>query len=319
MHGTSRLSLVLACLACVSCGPAAFEPRVATTSEIVAGESSQLLEGARQQFARGNVALALQGFRRIMRQESGNLDAYVGIAACYDRMGRFELSRRYYEEALALAPGNPVVRHNFAVSLRMQGREEDARRLESEVAAAPPDPAQAPAPQASVTIALPPVEPGAVADRPVKDGARLVRLSFAEVVLLTLSGSGPERIRTAASNSGNGVTVALAPAESPGVSVDAGKLRILNAVGRRGMASRMQSYLDAQGVRGASIGDAEVRPVRSLIVYPKGAQTRASALAARLPFKPALRERARGDRVILLRGRDALAFDNGLARRERAP
>ena len=62
---------------------------------------------ARAQFALGNVALALESFRKAVREDPSSTDAMLGVAACYDRMGRFELSRRHYEMALAIAPRDP--------------------------------------------------------------------------------------------------------------------------------------------------------------------------------------------------------------------
>jgi hypothetical protein len=88
---------------------------------------------ARGQFALGNVALALEGFRRGLREEPGSVDAMNGIAACYDRMARFDLSREYYEMALAAAPTDPRLYANFALSLEMQGRKAEAGALRGEL------------------------------------------------------------------------------------------------------------------------------------------------------------------------------------------
>ena len=133
---------------------------------------------ARGHFALGSVALALEGFRKAQRDDPNSTDALVGIAACYDRMGRFELSRRYYESALALAPADPTLLEAFARSLDFQGRPADAAEIRQELAARSPTiapaaeqpapvavaavttPKAAPvplaAPAASVTVALPP-------------------------------------------------------------------------------------------------------------------------------------------------------------------
>lgn len=57
-----------------------------------------------------------------------------GLAACYDRMGRFDLSRRYYESALAVAPGDPRLYANLALSLDMQGKRDEAASVRAEMA-----------------------------------------------------------------------------------------------------------------------------------------------------------------------------------------
>ena len=40
----------------------------------------------------GNTALALEAYRKALRADPGNADAHAGMAAAYDRMGRFDLS-----------------------------------------------------------------------------------------------------------------------------------------------------------------------------------------------------------------------------------
>jgi hypothetical protein len=118
---------------------------------------------ARAQFALGNVALALESFRKAWREDPTSIDALHGIASCYDRMARFDLSRRHYEMALALAPGDTRLLGAFAASLELQGKSSEAEGVRREIAVrlaareapvAPPTaaPAQVPSP---VRIARP--------------------------------------------------------------------------------------------------------------------------------------------------------------------
>ena len=88
---------------------------------------------ARGQFALGNVALALEGFRLALREDPNSIDAMKGVAACYDRMARFDLSRRHYEAALAIAPGDPQLLTAFAGSLDQQGQTAEAASVRAEV------------------------------------------------------------------------------------------------------------------------------------------------------------------------------------------
>lgn len=89
---------------------------------------------ARGQLALGNVALALEGFRKAWRDDPNSVDALAGMASCYDRMGRFDLSRRNYETALALAPANVELLGAFAQSLQLQGQLKEAQRVRVEIA-----------------------------------------------------------------------------------------------------------------------------------------------------------------------------------------
>ena len=106
---------------------------------------------ARGQFALGNVGLALEAFRMALRDDPNSTDAMMGVAGCYDRMTRFDLSRRQYESALAIAPGDPTLLTAFAASLDAQGRATEAASVRQEVkqrlalaaASQPPTPATA--------------------------------------------------------------------------------------------------------------------------------------------------------------------------------
>ncbi|MFL6725372.1 MAG: LytR C-terminal domain-containing protein [Sphingomicrobium sp.] len=150
------------------------------------------LADARGELALGNVGLAAEAFRKALREQPDDVNAYAGLAACYDAMGRYDLSRQYYESALALAPRSPALLNALAASLDKQGLREAAAEVRAEVAdltaasaaleQIQPEPAAAPlmaksepAPfvvrsePASVTVALPPaqlVSRGVTADLP---------------------------------------------------------------------------------------------------------------------------------------------------------
>jgi Flp pilus assembly protein TadD len=89
---------------------------------------------ARGQLAIGNVALALEGFRKAWREDPNSVVALAGMADCYDRMGRFDLSRRNYEAALALAPSNLDLLGALASSLDQQGDRHGAGKVRQEIA-----------------------------------------------------------------------------------------------------------------------------------------------------------------------------------------
>ena len=138
--------------------------------EIRAASSTPHVKGlgeAKGQLALGNVALALEGFRKVLRDNPGSVEAAVGIAHCYDGMGRFDLSRRWFETALASAPENALVLSDFASSLERQGKLAEAASVRAEASrlAAAAVPVTAPAqeaafvPPAPVEVAVAKVPP----------------------------------------------------------------------------------------------------------------------------------------------------------------
>lgn len=209
---------------------------------------------ARGQFALGNVALALESFRLALREDPNSIDAMMGVAACYDRMARFDLSRRHYEAALAIAPGDPKLLTAFAGSLDLQGQTAEAASVRAEASqrvahatanAAPQRFAAAPVPQrvaqavAPKPAAAPPVPQRvalAVAPKPrtsieqpspaapVKHKVAAQRASAAPIIaqvaakpLPSLAAVQPQTApapRPTAGAIGRSVTVALPPARS---------------------------------------------------------------------------------------------------------
>jgi hypothetical protein len=123
-------------LAAASCGEEGKLNIRSLPSPLAAGEHavSFRVAEARAQYALGNVALALEGYRKALRDDPQSVDALGGLAACYDQMGRFDLSRRYHESALALAPQNTQLYADLAASLTLQGQTEEAASVRAEMA-----------------------------------------------------------------------------------------------------------------------------------------------------------------------------------------
>ena len=295
-------------------------------SPLAAGKQSvnfRLAEG-NAQFALGNVGLALEAYRKALREEPASIDAMVGLAACYDRMGRPDLSRRHYEMALATQPAEPALYVAFAQSLDSQGQAPEAARVKAELAArvvapeamrAVPGsvPVLPPPPAPSVTVALAPPRSAPVAvelPKPgPKAGVRLERLSMGEVALVT---GGPLRweARTVA-RTARSTTIRFEPRPA------AAPVTLLNAARVQGLAARTRHYLAARGFRGSMIGDAPAVRQQSVILYLPADRARAERIAAQFGF--ALQRQAnpgvRGPKgLTILLGRDA-ARDEALAGR----
>ena len=90
-----------------------------------------VVEG-RNLLALGSVGVALEAFRKAQRDDPNSFEAIAGIAECYERMGRYDVARRKYEEALAIAPDNPVLLNTFAASLERQGLRAEAMAVRAE-------------------------------------------------------------------------------------------------------------------------------------------------------------------------------------------
>ncbi|MFC7536367.1 LytR C-terminal domain-containing protein [Sphingomonas sp. GCM10030256] len=300
----------VAMLAVAGCGGSNAELNIRSVSSgIAAGERPvpERIAEARGHFRLGNMALALEAFRRALRDDRASVDALNGLAACYDKMGRFDLSRSHYEQALALAPGDARLYRNLALSLDLQGRrgeaesvrmemkqrlaaghaatlelaEAEAEAAETAVAERPVPVVGSGAPAASVTVALAPAQP-----QPATK-ARLQRLSLGEVALVT-----------------TGKPVWTARNTQRRDEPAAARLTLLNAARVAGLAARTRTTLEGRGWKQIAIGNASQVEAQSVIAYP--AARRADAVRLQRQFGFALRQRPSADGpVVVMLGRDA--------------
>ncbi|NUT00553.1 MAG: hypothetical protein HOP96_06225 [Sphingomonas sp.] len=137
-RGAQKFLVSTTMLAVAACGGEQGKLEIRSTPTALAQGKKPVpyrIAEARGQLALGNAALALEAFRMAAREDPNSSDALAGMAACYDQMGRFDLSRRNYEAALALAPSDTDILGAFAGSLQLQGLNDEALSVRREIAA----------------------------------------------------------------------------------------------------------------------------------------------------------------------------------------
>ena len=137
MRGGQAFLIGVAALAVAACTAGAGQVQVRPLADPAAklGAGSERLAEARGQLVLGNVGLAIEGFRAALREQPQSVEAMRGLAKAYDAMGRTDLSRQYYEAALAVAPHDTRSLNAFAQSLEGQGEQAQAMEVRSEAAA----------------------------------------------------------------------------------------------------------------------------------------------------------------------------------------
>jgi hypothetical protein len=286
-----------------------------------ASDSAALTE-ARALASRGEHGLAIDAWRKAVRFAPEDAQAYRGLAASYDAIGRADLGGRYHELALALAPADPALREEMARSLDRQGRPADARELRQEVAAAPAE-ALAEVAQAAMiargqSVTMDIVDVPAPAPARVAQGIRLERVSLAETVLVT---NGRRVAAPLAPPARSELAAALPrprqnaqPISPAAIRVAAAApLRVMNAVGRRGQAARMRGHLIKAGWSAVETGDYAQRMDISRVLAPPALRADALRLAASLPFRARVVTAPEARRVVLVLGANSVRFDRSLA------
>lgn len=280
----------------------------------------------KRHLAVNELGLAIGRFRAAVARDPSDVAALNALAACYDRLGRFDLADRYYHQALALAPDDAQSLNNSGLSQLLRGRAHQAVALLDRARLAAPEDATVRAnfDRASAAELLALAAESAAAERPshvqrvASDAWALTFRSMARPVSLLrpLPHDGAEPPPPLHAPRAAVIQLALAPPPQAEAPAPAG-LRVLNGVGRRGMAARMRGWLAAKGWSGGSIGDAAAfTATESVLSHRPDRAAEAERLAALLP--PGIRLKAvasqRHDLVLVL-GRDLLAFDHTLADR----
>ena len=92
-------------------------------------------------FRTANFGLAEKHFRRAVELHPRDADAWVGLAASYDRLKRFDLADRAYTQAASIIGETPEIMNNKGFSYLLRGDYRRARRtLEAAQARAPDNP-----------------------------------------------------------------------------------------------------------------------------------------------------------------------------------
>lgn len=110
-------------------------------SSFGSGPESVWLEKAKQNYKNGDYGLAERYFRQAIEERHNNVEAWLGLAASYDRLKRFDHAERAYDKLVQFAGHTPTVLNNLAYHQMLRGNLAAARRsLEAAQQADPGNP-----------------------------------------------------------------------------------------------------------------------------------------------------------------------------------
>jgi tetratricopeptide (TPR) repeat protein len=130
-------------------GPVAFPTVNPTPNPVVNAANPRMLGKdpyddlslGKKYFRSANFGLAEKHFRRAVELHPRDAEAWVGLAASYDRLKRFDLSDRAYGQAASIIGETPELMNNRGFSYILRGDYARARRtLEVALAKAPDNP-----------------------------------------------------------------------------------------------------------------------------------------------------------------------------------
>ena len=139
---TTGVAAILAALMAGGCTTDGID-KTATTSiaPVTADISEADLAAGKAQFRQANYGLAEQHFRKAVELRADNSEAWMGLAASYDQLGRFDFADRAYDQLLKFAGRRPEVLNNMGYSQLLRGNKKKARQLLNEAKNGMADPA----------------------------------------------------------------------------------------------------------------------------------------------------------------------------------
>ncbi len=98
---------------------------IAGTSDV----SERDLAAGKLNFREANYGLAEKHFRKAVELRADNAEAWLGLAAAYDQLGRFDFADRAYDQLIKVAGRRPRVVSNMGYSQYLRGNPGKARAL----------------------------------------------------------------------------------------------------------------------------------------------------------------------------------------------
>ncbi|HZL29812.1 MAG TPA: tetratricopeptide repeat protein [Pseudolabrys sp.] len=95
--------------------PAAAEPG------LLGGNAADDLAKGKQEYRNNNFGMAERYFRRAAETHPRDAEAWLGLAASYDRLRRFDLADRAYDQAIGLVGPTPEILNNQGYSFMLRG------------------------------------------------------------------------------------------------------------------------------------------------------------------------------------------------------
>ena len=131
--GVPRLLILAACVALLTGCESTAQLNDATGSitaggEVLGEDPKDDLSLGKKHYQEQNYGLAEKHFRRVVEAQPRTAEAWVGLAASYDRLRRFDLADRAYQQATALLGPTPEILNNEGFSYMLRGDYKTARK-----------------------------------------------------------------------------------------------------------------------------------------------------------------------------------------------
>jgi Flp pilus assembly protein TadD len=107
--------------------PAGPPPPTPESTGLMGEDPNDDLSLGKKHYRQNSFGLAEQHFRRAVEKGPKSLEAWIGLAASYDKLRRFDLADRAYAQAVKLGGPTPEILNNQGYSYLLRGDRRKAR------------------------------------------------------------------------------------------------------------------------------------------------------------------------------------------------
>jgi len=105
------------------------EPDMTSTSMFGDAPSKLFIAKAKEHYRRGKFGHAERFYRKAIEVDAENAEAWLGLAASYDRLRRFDLAKRAYDHLVGVTGYTPTVMNNLGYHYMLRGDLDNAHRV----------------------------------------------------------------------------------------------------------------------------------------------------------------------------------------------
>jgi len=204
---------------------------------------------------------ALDYLQAARERKADDVRVLNAFGVVYDKLGRFDLSARYYAQAQALDPSSPIIAQNLAYSALLQGKTRFEAPLPA-LALAPPPAPTTPIPAATAPATRPTLASANTGPAASANGGRIVQVAPG-VMRLELAANAPSPVQKLPALTGH-------------------PLMLVDATGAPGTAEPLRLELARLGWTAKPAPHSSPTQAKSEIVYAADDRVAAQALARTL-------------------------------------
>lgn len=122
-----KFTAIVALAALTGCQAGSSDTKASLDNPASTIELPEGIPAGKHHFKSGNYGLSERNFRLAIETDPANAEAWLGLGATYDQLGRYDLADRSYKQVLKIAGPVPQLMNNLGYSHMLRGKRKKAR------------------------------------------------------------------------------------------------------------------------------------------------------------------------------------------------